>query len=254
MRYLSQDKKKTVVGLPRSRGYIMWEGSSVLDGSPIALIATMSTSNKKTGDMVQTWIIRTDINPVEATQSGADSAVCGNCPHRHYNKGACYVNVGQAPNAVYKGYVKGIYPAFDLAKHGAHFASRKIRLGAYGDPAAVPFDTVSMVALLGTGHTGYTHQANHKHFDKRFLSLCMVSADTPKQALKFQAMGAKTFRVALEGDALYDSEIECLADSKGIQCIDCGLCDGATKNIAITVHGSRSNNFKSNLIQTIEVA
>ena len=86
------------------------------------------------------------------------------------------------------------------------------------------------------------------------MSICMVSADTPKQALKFQSKGAKTFRVAMVGDALFPSEIECLADSKGIQCIDCGLCDGATRNIAITVHGSRSSNFKSNLIQTLQVA
>ena len=252
MRHLSV-KKTAPAGLPRSRGYIMWEGASVLDGAPIAIIATMSTSNKKTGDMVQTWIIRTDINPVEASKVGADASVCGNCVHRHYSKGACYVNIGQAPNAVYKGYTKGIYPAFNLERHGHHFTARKIRLGAYGDPAAVPFEAVASIALLGIGHTGYTHQASHKNFDPRFMSLCMVSADTPKQALKYQAQGAKTFRVAMVGDALFDSEIECLADAKGIQCIDCGLCDGSTKNIAITVHGSRSSNFKSNLIEAIQL-
>ena len=58
----------------------------------------------------------------------------------------------------------------------------------------------------------------------------------------------------MEGDALADNEIECLADSKGIQCIDCMLCDGATKNIALTVHGARKSKFKTNLIQTLEVA
>lgn len=247
MRYLSANKSKPV-GLSKTRGFIMWEGPSVLDGEPVAIIATMSTSNKKTGDMVQTWIIRTDINPVEASKVGADVSICGNCPHRHFNKGACYVNIGQAPNAVYKGYKRGIYPAFDIDQHAGHFAGRMIRLGAYGDPAAIPFSVASSIALLGSGHTGYTHQANHKHFDGRFMSICMVSADSPKQAKKYQAQGAKTFRVAMVGDALFDSEIECLSDSKGIQCIDCGLCDGVTKNIAITVHGSRSNNFKSNLI------
>ena len=253
MRYLSQDKQTKPAGAARSRGYIMWEGASVLDGSPIAIIATMATSNSKTGDMVQTWIIRTDINPVEATKTGADASVCGNCPQRHYNGGACYVNVGQAPNAVYKGYQRGIYPAFDLEQHGHHFAGRKIRLGAYGDPAAVPFEAIASIALLGLSHTGYTHQAGHANFDKRFVSICMVSADTPKQAIKYQALGAKTFRVAMAGDALFDSEVECLADSQGIQCIDCGLCDGAKQSVAITVHGSRSSNFKSNLIGAINL-
>jgi hypothetical protein len=50
------------------------------------------------------------------------------------------------------------------------------------------------------------------------------------------------------GDSMFDSEIECLSDSKGMNCIDCGLCDGAkrpAKNIVIGVHGSRANNFKT---------
>ena len=42
-------------------------------------------------------------------------------------------------------------------------------------------------------------------------------------------------------------EIECLSDSKGIKCIDCGLCNGrdnTAANIVINVHGSRSTNFE----------
>jgi hypothetical protein len=129
-----------------------------------------------------------------------------------------------------------------------------LRLGAYGDPAAVPFEVFEPLVRLSSVHTGYTHQIAHRNFDRRYLLLCQVSADTPKQALKYQAQGAKTFRVALPDDTLFDNEIECLSDSKGIQCIDCGLCDGQSKNIAIVVHGQRKNNFKSNLIQTVEVA
>jgi serine/threonine-protein kinase RIO1 len=81
----------------------------------------------------------------------------------------------------------------------------------------------------------------------------MVSADSPKQALKYQAMGAKTFRVAMQDDYLFDNEIECLADSKGIQCIDCGLCDGKSANVAIAVHGSLASRFKTSLIQTVTI-
>jgi len=109
----------------------------------------------------------------------------------------------------------------------------------------MPYEIAERMVHMSLGHTGYTHQAARKFFDKRFLTLCQVSADTPRQALKFQAMGAKTFRVALDGDALMDGEIECLSDSKGISCLDCGLCNGVKQNIAITVHGSRASNFKS---------
>ena len=58
----------------------------------------------------------------------------------------------------------------------------------------------------------------------------------------------------MAGDSLADDELECLADSEGLQCIDCGLCDGSKRNIAITVHGSKASNFKSSLIPTTQVA
>jgi len=249
----SFSKRKNKPPQTDARGFILWEGDSVLDGSPIVCIATLETSNKKTGAMVQTWIIRTDMSPIEASKAKKDGAICGNCPHKHSVNGACYVNLGHAPRAVYDGYKRGIYPQFDMTKHGQFLAHRYIRLGAYGDPSAIPYEINAMLVKIGIGHTGYTHQIEHKNFDKRYIDICQVSADTPKQALKYQSMGAKTFRVAMANDSLYDSEIECLADSKGLTCIQCGLCDGQTKNIAIVVHGARKQNFKSNLIQTVEV-
>ena len=164
------------------------------------------------------------------------------------------MNIGQAPNQVYKSFKRGIYPVFDYAKHSQYITGRKIRLGAYGDPAAIPFNIVERFAKLGIGHTGYTHQANHKGFDDRYFSLLMASADTPKQSLALQSRGAKTFRVALADDSLFEHESECYADSEGIQCADCLQCNGQQGNIAIQVHGSRKSNFKSSLIDTITIA
>ena len=241
MQYLSSKKAKPAQAKVPS-GFVMYDGPSAIDGAPIVVIATLKSSNRKTGDMVQTWILRQDLHPVESSAQGADVSICGNCPHR---KKSCYVNIGQAPAQVWKSYEKGNYPVFIPGEHDSFFMGRKVRLGAYGDPAAMPFEIAEYMVKISLGHTGYTHQAARKFFDKRFLTLCQVSADTPKQAIKFQAMGAKTFRVALEGDALMDGEIECLSDSKGISCLDCGLCNGIKQNIAITVHGSRSSSFKS---------
>ena len=254
MQYLTSKKVKTKT--TKQKGFVLYDGPSVLDGQPIVVIATMETSNRKTGNMVQTWILRSDISPTDAAKIGLDSSVCGNCPQRWFHGGACYVNLGHAPLAIYKAYKRGLYPAFDpvFSSHADYIAGRKIRLGAYGDPAAVPFEVMDSIAKMGISWTGYTHQITHKKFDKRYIDLCQVSADSPKQAIKYQSMGARTFRVAMEGDALANNEIECLADSKGIQCIDCMLCDGAKKNVALTVHGSRKSKFKTNLIQTLEVA
>jgi len=41
---------------------IIYRGPSVLDGAPIVVVATYSKRNKKTGTMVQTYIIRDDMD------------------------------------------------------------------------------------------------------------------------------------------------------------------------------------------------
>ena len=241
----------------KTKGFVFYEGQSALDGSPIVVIGTLETSNAKTGDMVQVWILRSDINPVEASKTKQDNSICGNCPHKHNIGGACYVNIGQAPNAVYKTYKAGKYPTYNKEQHEHLLQHRKIRLGAYGDPAAAPFEIMEYLAHVGIGHTGYTHQAKHKNFDERFLSICMVSADSPKQANHYQEKGARTFRVAMVGDAMFDNEIECLSDSHGMQCIDCNLCDGNKRDnasIVIAVHGTRKKHFKTaTLIPAVNV-
>ena len=229
----------------KPKGLVMYRGPSQIDGQPIVVVATLKSSNRKTGDMVQTWILRENLHPVEASKRKDDVSICGNCPHRHATGGSCYVNIGQAPASIWKSYRAGKYPSFDAEKHSGFFAGRKVRLGAYGDPAAMPFNVAQQMVYLSDGHTGYTHQAGRKFFDNRFLTLCQASADTPKQAVKLQQNGAKTFRVALKNDRLMPGEIECLSDTKGMSCLECGLCDGVTKNVMIRVHGSRASRFKS---------
>ena len=225
---------------------VVWEGASLLDGQPIAAIATLNSSNTKTGNMVQIAIIRADIRPTDAVKTGDDASVCGSCPHRHFNAsgagkgGSCYVNVGHGPLAVFGAYKRGNVMDFNIDA----FRGRMVRFGSYGDPAAVPPAVFQAIADVAKGFTGYTHQINHKNFDHGTLNFCQVSADTEKQALKFQATGAKTFRVKHITDPLLAGEIECLADTIKLNCIDCGLCNGKQTNVAINVHGARANRFK----------
>lgn len=233
---------------PKQLGFVFYRGPSMLDNNDIVVIGTLDTSNAKTGNMIQVWILNESVNPLQATKTGQDSTVCGSCPHRHYNNGACYVDVSKAPNAIYKAYKNNRYPQYNETEHKQYLIGRKVRLGAYGDPAAAPFEIMQYLAQVGLGHTGYTHQAKHKNFDERFLSICMVSADSPKQAQYWQDKGARTFRVAMVGDSMLDNEIECLSDSQGLQCLDCQLCDGNKRNndnIVIAVHGIRQKKFKT---------
>ena len=60
--------------------YLLWEGPSELDGKPIMAVATnvgQSSSNTKTGDMIQIWYMRSDIEPHQALKTGDDESVCG---------------------------------------------------------------------------------------------------------------------------------------------------------------------------------
>lgn len=232
------------IRIKKPAGLILYQGPSILDGAPIVVIGTLETSNKKTGNMVQTWIIRSDISPLAASKAGADVSICGNCPHRHHHGGACYVNIGQAPEGIYKAFQRGIYPEYDPAIHARFLENRKIRFGAYGDPAAAPFELWDMLANTCIGFTGYTHQFKHRNFDSRILEYCQLSLDTRKQAQKAKS---GYFRIVTDKAQAIAGEIECLADSKGIECKDCLKCNGKNR-IFIQVHGSRKSNFLNNNI------
>ena len=76
--------------------YIVWEGASLINGSPIVLILTgfvSSTSNRKTGRLIQSWILQQDIVPTEAAKRGFDRGICGSCPMKLSQSGSCYVNL-----------------------------------------------------------------------------------------------------------------------------------------------------------------
>ena len=233
----------------RQKGYVLFEGKSQLDGQPIAVIATMKTSNIKTGDMVQTWILRQDIAPHLALKTGDDSSVCGDCIHRPANQGSCYVTVFQAPLRVYKSYRAGKYSK-DTAEFHSIIKNRLVRFGAYGDPAAAPTRIWKKIADNCAGNTGYTHQYNHSNFDSKILAYVMASADTEDQSKKMARDKIRYFRTIRPGDKTLPREIECLSDSIGKSCADCLLCDGGKKgkSVYIEIHGAKASKFNPDLI------
>jgi hypothetical protein len=229
-----------------SKGYILFEGASLIDGAPIAVIATMASNNSKTGlsgkrNMVQTWVIRTDIAPHDAVKTGQDVSVCGDCQHKPTEDDTCYVTVFQAPLAVYKGYKKGIYSR-DIEKFYSEIENRSVRFGAYGDPAAAPTELWRDIASKCKGITGYTHQWERAGFDIELLDYVMASVDNPEQAAR---VGSRYFRVKTPDSPVLAGEVECLSDSKGLKCSDCLVCDGGDKgkSIYITAHGAKANKF-----------
>lgn len=220
-------------------GAILWRGPSQIDGAPIVVIATGigdASRNAKTGPMVQTWILREDVSPVEASERSLDGSICGQCPHRHSLGGACYVQLGRAPMSVWRSYRAGRYRAADIDDLAALHLLR-VRAGSYGDPAAVP----AIVWASIQPHTGYTHQWREPHAaDLR--SLVMASVDSEDEAREARARGWRTFRVKRAGARMMPGEIVCLSETVGRSCYECGLCKGArlpAKSIVIDVHGAR---------------
>ena len=234
-----------------ANGYIIYEGPSMLDGAPIVVIATgfeSGSTNRKTGAMIQTYILRRDLPPTEAIQTGDDASICGDCPHRGIvvngkNQGrTCYVNVGQGALAVYNGYLRGIYPT--LPQDLAPASGRMVRLGTYGDPAAAPAHVWQSLLSQAAGHTGYTHQWRNPRFAS-LKSLCMASADSAADAAEAHAMGWRTFRVSLDAsrDPIVKGEALCPASAEAgkkltcAQCLACAGANGRRGSIYIPAHG-----------------
>jgi hypothetical protein len=236
--------------LKKPAGYIIYRGASQLDGAPIVVVALTNSTNVKTGNMVQTYIlVDNGRSPVDNARSLADVSICGDCKHRRGTGGACYVNLGQGARAVAAAIVAGNYPADILAAQSAA-AGRMVRLGTYGDPAAVPANIWRSLLAKAAGNTGYTHQWQSGKAGADIMALCMASADNAAERAAAKAAGYRTFRVRAENEALQAGEFICPASKEaGARklCGECGACDGGMNtrraDPVIIVHGSIKSRF-----------
>jgi hypothetical protein len=236
-------------------GYIIYRGPSLLDGKPIVVVAiTKESKNSKTGNMVQTYIMADNgKSPVESAKILADESVCGDCKHRRGTGGSCYVNLGQGPRSVMDGVMRGIYPHLLDAAHDA-CVDRKVRLGTYGDPAAVPAYVWDLLLENASGHTGYTHQWRKGKAD-HVKQWCMASTDTAAETVVAKKLGWRTFRVrSLGSGPEFSHEMICPASAeanKRLTCATCMACSGGTNtkkaSVTIVVHGSLKNRFAASL-------
>lgn len=218
-----------------SKGIVMYRGKSAYNDKPIVVIATgfKSTSNPKTGHMIQTWILSDTDNPITVLSTGQDATICGDCKHssvKNGGHGTCYVNVFTAPRAIYMAYKRGKYDK--LSESNIHqFDNKLIRLGAYGDPAVVPYEVWAAILSRTSGHTGYTHQ--WKVCDSRFKKILMASTDTPEETIEARKHGWRTFRVRTADEPLMNKEFICPASQENDYkktCAECLACDGGYVN------------------------
>jgi hypothetical protein len=235
-------------------GYIIYRGPSAIDGKPIVVIATgfaSKSANGKTGDMIQTWIIREDIAPNEAVKSGEDISICGQCKFRPARKAEieatgekhirCYVKVWQAPLVVWKAYKRGLYPVASHADIAALCENRMVRFGSYGDPYAAPIALWEAMASKALGWTGYSHQ--WRIAGTAWAKLVMASADSLADMLDAHKKGYRTFRVTAKPfENVKGVEAICPASKeKGAitDCATCRACMGTSGKAKVSIQIAR---------------
>lgn len=225
-------------------------GMILHESNNIVIIITFKSGNIKTGDMAQIWIMRSDIDPVEAIKQNIDDIICFECIHR-LNR-TCYINPGQAPLKVYEAYKKGLYEPLDLDRLAHELRYKTVRFGAYGEPVLIPLDIVKHIIKNSMSYTGYTQQWNNPKY-KEYRTIFMASIESDKQLKQTKKLGIRSYRVTNNENDIKSNEIICPNVTKGITCNLCTLCDNQgkhknAKSIVVPVHGTKGKINSFNLL------
>ena len=227
-----------------TNGRIIAESVSPYDGAPIVLIVTgfdKVSANDKTGSMLQSWILRTDVKPNEAFKDERGRSVCGNCPHHGSRKGSCYVRWYHAALSVWNCYKRGNYPHIGNDWH--LFDGQALRMGSAGDPAMFDVEIWRKMLNHARTHTGYTHQWRES-FAQEFKGIVQASCEDVVDKLEANFHDWKTFLVKHESVNDPADSVHCMASiEKGqkTNCATCGLCSGSKADVVINAHGATAN-------------
>ncbi len=273
---LERYKRKARVLLRPFRGFILYDGPSVFDGAPIRCICKTDSENRKIGPGTwQTWILRADMSPAKAYQYGAhDDSICGRCAWRarpDEKQGPCYV-ARWVITTIAKSVDKGNYAPLDYIANGLgldHLETLRVlgalghavRLGAYGDPMAVPIAPQAALLHHASTRQCFVHSWNDERVPDKagWQRLAMASCELPAQTVQAAAMGWRTYTAfppeltraqamrAIRNTAQTRLVVAgCPASVKdsGITCDVCPIqCDGnwqgAEWHVLSKVHGAR---------------
>lgn len=229
---------------------VLYKGISLLDNeTPIMVVMsgyTKDSQNEKTGPLVQLYILPIDILPRDAYTSGSKS-VCGDC--RYNGNNGCYVRWS---------HLKGIWnsarsqPVIPM-KHAKEFVKGlRVRVGAAGDPSAVPFSFWNDLLSSCENFTGYTHQWDKPEYQD-LSSLFVASTDSKEETREANAKGWNTFEV-IDNEKPSKNSVLCLATdtTKSINglpfsCATCMMCNGKGKgkNVYAQLHGATNTVAKA---------
>lgn len=224
------------------RGFELYRGKSLLDGSKIVCLASLTTANRKTGPMIQVWVLQADMSPQDAIQFGLDRGVCGDCPlvgeriegeFRGHPLGAspgrviyvknrlCYVDLKRGPKQVWRAWKNGRYVRFTRDFAGLT-RGRSVRLGAFGEIVAVPRQNIlRFLDYCGGTVTGYTHQWRRLGRRSKWRYDIHASTHSAEESLLANDMGWTVYQ---SGGKPVSGYSRC--GSPRITCENCGGCAG----------------------------
>ena len=222
------------------KGAVLYEGPSRINGVHIVAILTYGSKNKKTGDIPQVWILQPGVHPFQTRVDGSDVAVCGGCILAK-NRG-CYVNWTPLVS-ILECYGAGKYGDIEHARwRFDEKPPEAVRIGAYGDPVAVPLEVWERLAELPPHPTiiGYT-QMWRSPLAKGYQKFCMASTKSPREYADARRMGWRSFRAALPQDATpVEGQRWCPATVSDETCKGCQMCSGGMEgpDIMVQLHGA----------------
>lgn len=190
----------------------------------LVFTAMNGSTNRKTGDMIQTYLLDRETLTSEPKVFGAK---CSACPMVD----KCYVSQdkGAVRRALKKLLGEGSrsYAHATLDQVLPLLSGRLIRLGTYGDPSALPLSDLKAIVSSAKGHTGYTHF--WREIDPAYSKFLMASCESLSDETEARLVGYRAFRVLLKGQEAHEvgaRSVECLNASVGLTCAECLLCSG----------------------------
>jgi hypothetical protein len=223
---------------------IAWTGPSLFTGRDVEILVQClrtPSSDHKTGAMLQASIVQAGQNPSLLRGTPREADVCGACRGQKRLERWCYEDwqpwlIGQRRHLARR---VRVAVAAELLR------GRAVRLGAYGDPAAVPYGIWARLLLHARAWTGYTHA--WRTCDERFRLYLMASVESESEALEAARRAWRSFRIRQPGGEVTAAEVVCPFESRGVTCERCRLCAGASRparSIVITAHGPRAAKFE----------
>lgn len=200
--------------------------------------------NRKTGRVVQAHILVDKAIPAEAARDGRDFAICGDCPRRRTSERGttCYVSLARGYPQMGEKLINDEYE--ELPEPGRAIAGHFLRVGAYGDPYAVPVGWWMELIGRASGWTAYTHQWRRA---PEYRAIAMASCESEQDLLDARAEGWRAFRIRAvdpggTAEPVARRETTCPAsieDGKRTTCEACRACSGLAspgRDVAIIDH------------------